>query len=172
MRIFLIGFMASGKSTIGKKLAAKIEKPFIYLDDYIEKKYNSTIRFIMYDKGAEEFRKIEQQALIEVIDKYKDIVVSTGGGTPCFFDNIKRMNQSGMTIYLEVDVPTLVNRLMNSKKDRPLIWGKSKEDLTVYALDLMERRKNHYEQAKYKINGKNLNIRSLVEMINEEISQH
>lgn len=170
MRIFLIGFMASGKSTIGRKLAAKIDKPFVDLDDYIEDKHNSTIRFLMYDKGAEEFRKIEQQALNEVVDKYKNIVVSTGGGTPCFFDNMKIMNHSGMTIYLEVDVPTLVNRLMNSKKDRPLIWGKSKEDLTIYALDLMGRRRGYYEQAQYKINGKNLNISSLVEMINEEIS--
>ncbi|MFO7829129.1 MAG: shikimate kinase [Bacteroidales bacterium] len=172
MRIFLVGFMASGKSTIGKKLAAKIDKPFVDLDDYIEEKYNSTIRFLMYDKGKDEFRKIEEQALKEVIEKYKDIVVSTGGGTPCFFDNMRIMNQSGMTIYLEVDVPTLVNRLMNSKKDRPLIWGKSKEDLTVYALDLMDRRKSHYEQAQNKINGKNLNISSLVEMVNKEISQH
>ncbi len=171
MRIFLIGFMASGKSTIGKKLATKLDKPFVDLDNYIEEKFNNTIRFLMYEKGEDEFRIIEKEALVEVVDKYKDAVISTGGGTPCFYDNLKIMNRNGTTIYIEVDVPTLVNRLMIAKKDRPLVWGKSKEDLTVYAVELMNKRKGDYEKAAYKVNGKNLNIKKLVELVKEEIEQ-
>ncbi len=169
MRIFLIGFMASGKSTIGKKLANKLNLPFVDLDNYIEEKFNTTIRFLMYEKGQEEFRVIEKEALSEVIEKYKDAIISTGGGTPCFFDNMERMRKNGSIIYLEMDVPTLVNRLRNAKKDRPLIWGKSKEDLTIYAKELLNKRKSDYEQADFKVNGKNLNDKLLVDLINKGV---
>lgn len=169
MRIFLIGFMASGKSTIGKKLANKLNLPFVDLDTYIEKKFNTTIRFLMYEKGQEEFRVIEKEALSEVIEKYKDAIISTGGGTPCFFDNMERMRKNGTTIYLEMDVPTLVNRLLYAKKDRPLIWGKSKEDLTIYAKELMNKRKSDYEQADFKVDGKNLNVKILVDLIQKKV---
>ncbi|MGC9373511.1 MAG: shikimate kinase [Bacteroidales bacterium] len=169
MRIFLIGFMASGKSTIGKKLAHKLNLPFVDLDTYIEKKFNTTIRFLMYEKGQEEFRVIEKEALSEVIEKYKDAIISTGGGTPCFFDNMERMRKNGTTIYLEIDVPTLVNRLLYAKNDRPLIWGKSKEDLTIYAKELMNKRKSDYEQADFKVDGKNLNVKTLVDLIHKKV---
>lgn len=164
MRIFLIGFMASGKSTVGKKLAKKLNLPFIDLDDYIEEKYNATIRLLIYDKGMDKFREIEKESLETLINKHENIVISTGGGTPCFFDNINLMNNSGVTIYLEVDIHTLVDRLMYAKQDRPLIWGKSREDLTVYAEDLLDKRQNDYQKAKHIINGKNLKIDSLVSL--------
>lgn len=166
MRIFLIGFMASGKSSAGKRLANKIGLPFVDLDDYIEEKYNTTIRLLIYDKGMDKFREIEKECLESLINEHEDILISTGGGTPCFYDNIKLMNKSGITIYLEVDIPTLVERLMYAKKDRPLIWGKSREDLAVYAKELLERRQEDYNKAKYKVNGKNLKIDSLVDLIN------
>ena len=165
MRIFLIGFMASGKSSVGKKLANKIGLPFIDLDTFIEEKYNTSIRLLMYDRGIEFFRKIEKEALETVIIEYENAVISTGGGTPCYFDNLDLMKAAGETIYLEVDVPTLVDRLMNSKKDRPLIWGKSREDLVIYAKDLLGRRQDFYKKAKFSINGKNLKIDSLVELL-------
>jgi len=165
MRIFLIGFMASGKSSVGKKLAKKVDLPFVDLDDYIEEKYNSTIRLLIYEKGMDTFREIEKNSLDELIHKYKDVVISTGGGTPCFFDNMNVMNEKGRTIYLEVDIPTLVDRLMHAKKDRPLIWGKTKEDLTVYATDLLAKRKADYEKAQFKVNGKNLKIESLIDLV-------
>lgn len=165
MRVFLIGFMASGKSTVGKKLANKIGLPFVDLDDYIEEKYNTTIRLLIYDKGIDSFREIEKQALEILINKYNNVMISTGGGTPCYFNNMDLMNRSGITIYLEVDIPILVNRLMNSKKDRPLIWGKSREDLTVYAKDLLARRQAYYEKAQHTVNGKNLKLDSLVRVL-------
>jgi len=166
MRIFLIGFMASGKSTVGKKLAGKLNLPFIDLDNYIETKNNTTIRFIMYEKGMDAFREIEKNSLEEIIKENSDIILSTGGGTPCYFENMKLMNESGETIYLEVDIPTIVDRLMHSKKDRPLIWGKSKEDLTVYAKDLLNQRQGYYLQAKHTFKGKNLKVDDLVNFVN------
>ena len=126
MRVFLIGFMASGKSSVGKKLASKINLPFVDLDDYIEEKYNATIRLLIYEKGMDTFREIEKNSLDELIHKYEDVVISTGGGTPCFFNSMELMKSKGVTIYLEVDIPILVDRLIHSKKDRPLIWGNAR----------------------------------------------
>lgn len=165
MRVFLIGFMASGKSSVGKKLANKLNLPFVDLDSFIEEKHNTTIRLLMYDRGHKTFREIERDALQDVIKKYPDAVVSTGGGTPCFYDNLEKMKKAGDTVYLEVDIPTLVDRLMNSKKDRPLIWGKTKDDLTIYAKDLMERRQGYYQKAKYTVNGKNLKLDTIVKIV-------
>lgn len=169
MRIFLVGFMASGKSSAGKRLANKLGLSFIDLDDYIEEKYNTTIRLLIYDKGMDAFRKIEKDSLETIIKQNDHIVISTGGGTPCYYDNMNLMNTSGLTVYLEVDIPTLVDRLMHAKKDRPLIWGKSKEDLTVYAKDLLERRQNDYQKAKLSVHGKNLKIDALTELVKANI---
>ncbi len=166
MRVFLIGFMASGKSTVGKKLAKKLDLPFVDLDDYIKDKYNTTIRLLIYDEGIERFREIEKESLEALIKKHENILISTGGGTPCFFDNMKLMNSSGTTIYLEVDLYTLVDRLMYAKQDRPLIWGKSREDITIYAKDLLSKRQGDYRKAKHSISGKNLKIDSLVSLFN------
>ena len=165
MRVFLVGFMASGKSSVGKKLAKKVDLPFVDLDDYIEEKYNTTIRLLIYEKGMDVFREIEKNSLDELIHKYEDVLISTGGGTPCYFDNMSLMNSKGKTIYLEVDIPTLVDRLMHSKKDRPLIWGKTREDLTVYAKDLLSKRQPDYEKAQLTVKGKNLKLESLIELI-------
>jgi shikimate kinase len=165
MKVFLIGFMASGKSSVGKKLANKLNLPFVDLDTYIEEKHNTTIRLLMYDKGHDAFREIERDALVDVIENYQDAIISTGGGTPCYFDNLEKMKNAGDTVYLEVDIPTLVDRLMHSKKDRPLIWGKTREDLTVYAKELMERRRGYYQKAKYTVNGKNLKLDTIIQII-------
>lgn len=158
MKIFLIGFMASGKTTVGKKLANKLDIPFVDLDAYIEEKFNTTIRTIMYNEGQDVFREKERDALEELVQKKGSYVLSTGGGTPNHHGNIDKMNKVGDTVYIELDIPTIVDRLMNSKKDRPLIWGKSEKDLTVYAKELLDRRKENYEKAKYTVQGRNLKI--------------
>jgi shikimate kinase len=165
MRVFLVGFMASGKSSVGKKLSKKIGLPFMDLDSFIEEKYNSTIRSIIYDKGMDKFREIEKESLETLINENKNILVSAGGGTPYYFDNMKRMNEAGETIYLEVDVPTLVDRLMHAKQDRPLIWGKSREDLTIYANDLFGKREKYYQEAKHTVSGKNFNMEALIDLL-------
>ena len=158
--------MASGKSTIGKKLANKLGLPFIDLDKEIEASQKQTIRSLMYQSGEENFRQIEKETLQKLIQQNENIVISTGGGTPCFFDNMERMNAAGITIYLEVEIPTLVNRLMNSKTDRPLIWGKTKPELTQYAEALMEKRNPFYSLARHRISGKNLSADDLISLFN------
>ncbi|MCG8412525.1 MAG: shikimate kinase [Bacteroidales bacterium] len=165
MRIFLIGFMASGKTTVGKKLANKLELPFVDLDRIIEEKYNKTIRTIICGEGEQTFRTKEKEALAEVIQKNKSAVISTGGGTPIFFDNMDLMNSSGETVYLELDVDTLVDRLMNSKEDRPLLWGKNREELTIKAKELLQNREATYKLAKHKINGKNIKADSIIDLL-------
>jgi len=169
MRIFIIGFMASGKTTIGKKLATKLDLPFIDLDKVFEESQNTTIRLYMYKFGEDAFRLIEKEILEKVIHENENAVISTGGGTPCFFNNMQLMNSGGLTIYLEVDTPILVNRLMNSKNDRPLVWGKTKADLTEYAKKLLEKRNEFYSQAKYKINGKNLTVENVLTLIKPQL---
>lgn len=166
MRIFIIGFMASGKSTIGKKLANKLNMQFIDLDKFIEESHKTTIRLLMYQHGEEEFRNIEKGSLETVISKYPSAIISTGGGTPCYFNNMEIMNAAGTTIYLEVEIPVIVSRLMTSKTDRPLIWGKTKEDLTVFVNNLIEKRLPFYQLAKHKISGKNLTADDIVNLIN------
>ncbi|MDA3953937.1 MAG: AAA family ATPase [Bacteroidales bacterium] len=168
MRVFLVGFMASGKSSIGKKLAKKIGVLFIDLDEYMEEKYNSTIRSLISDKGMDKFREIEKESLEVIINKNKNVLISTGGGTPYYFDNMKLMNDSGVTVYLKVDVPTLVDRLMYDKKDRPLIWGKSREDLTVYANDLFGKREKDYLKAKHTVSGKDFKMQALIDLLEVE----
>ena len=161
--------MASGKSTIGKKLANNLNLPFIDLDKVFENNQATTIRLYMYKYGEDAFRKIEKEILEKVINENENAVISTGGGTPCFFNNMQLMNSRGITVYLEVDIPTLVNRLMHSKIDRPLVWGKTKADLTEYAKNLLEKRNEFYSQAKYKVNGKNLTVNNLVTLIKTEL---
>ena len=105
-RIFLTGYMGSGKTTLGRALAAEMGIPFIDLDHYIEKRYCKTIAQLFAEKGEEGFREVERRMLHEV-GEFEDVIISTGGGTPCFFDNIEYMNAQGTTVYLDVPVERL-----------------------------------------------------------------
>ena len=167
MKIFLVGFMGSGKSTFGKKLANKLEYKFIDLDDYIEEKYNTTIREIFETKGEDYFRKIERKSLLEAIE-FDDVVISAGGGTPCFFDNMQIMNNSGLTIYIRQGANCLYHRLNRSKKFRPLVQNMTHFQLIEYLETNLEKRKPFYEQAKYNILGKNLRTHQLVSIVKKE----
>jgi len=112
--------MGSGKTTVGKLLARSLSLEFIDLDAYIENKYRKTISALFAGKGEEEFRKIESQALHEVA-QFEDVVISTGGGAPCYLDNMALMNQAGTTVYIKADPEELAARLQVSKTVRPLI---------------------------------------------------
>ena len=154
MRIFLTGYMGCGKSTIGRKVAAQMGINFIDLDKYIEERYFKSVPDIFAQEGEAAFRLKERQALLEV-SEFEEIVVGTGGGAPCFFDNMQLMNQAGITIYLAPDNETLACRLLRSKTDRPLIAGKSKEELLIFIQQALEKRAPFYEQSKIIIRGKN-----------------
>ena len=109
-RIFLIGFMGSGKTTLGKALAQKLGVDFIDLDLYIETRYHKTVREIFAESGEERFRQIEKSLLHEVAD-FENVIIAAGGGTPCFFDNIDYMNGHGTCVYLKASVEELCKRL-------------------------------------------------------------
>jgi len=150
MRIYLIGYMGSGKSTVGKDLATAFNLQFIDLDNYIEERNFKTISEIFASAGEDGFRRIEQKALHEV-SEFENVVVSTGGGAPCFFDNMELIKRTGISVYLNGTPRILAERLMNSKTERPLIKGKTEEELIEFIHETLNKRNFWYKQAKAEI---------------------
>ncbi|NOY95769.1 MAG: shikimate kinase [Chlorobi bacterium] len=146
MRIYLVGYMGSGKSTLGRKLSEEMDIQFIDMDDYIEERNHKTIPQIFAEEGENAFREKERMAL-EELSEFTDVVVATGGGAPCFFDNMELMKKSGITIFLNIDPDILAERLLDSKIDRPLIRGKSREELTAFINESLQKRLPFYKKA-------------------------
>lgn len=146
MRIYLLGFMGSGKSFSGQQLAEKFNMSFVDLDEYIEKKEGQSIQSIFKNKGEDYFRKVEQASLHEMGTREMTII-STGGGTPCFFDNMDWMNEDGITVFLETHVQVLTNRLLEGMEHRPLLKDFSKEELASFIEHKLEERNPFYHQA-------------------------
>ena len=157
MRIYLIGYMGSGKTHLGRKFSKYLGVQFVDMDNYIEKRNYKTIPQIFAEEGEAEFRKKERKAL-EELSEFTDIVIATGGGAPCFFDNIDLMNNSGKTIYLNINPKILAFRLMKSKTERPLIKGKSKDELIDFIDESLKKRNEFYSQAKYQITRPDINM--------------
>jgi shikimate kinase len=171
MRIFLTGYMGSGKSTVGRKLALLLGLNFIDLDKYIEERNFKSLPDIFSTEGESAFRDKERLALIEVA-QFEDVVVGTGGGAPCFFDNMSLMNNSGITVYLSPDKETLATRLLKSKTERPLIAGKSKSDLLEFIDQAMIKREPFYLQSKIIIRGhQDINADEVAALVRDYISQ-
>lgn len=145
-RIILIGYMGVGKTTIGRSLAKQLGLQFYDLDDYIQGRYHKTIPEIFAMEGEDGFRRIEQRMLHEVCE-FEDVLLSCGGGTPCFFDNMAYMNRQGITIYLKACPDVLYKHLAMCKTPRPLIAGKSKEELLDFITKSLEEREPFYAQA-------------------------
>jgi len=164
MRIYLIGYMGCGKSTVGKRLAKHAGLQFIDMDHYIEKRNCKTVPQLFEEFGEEGFRKRERKAL-EELSEFTDVVIATGGGAPCFFDNIDLMNRTGKTIYLNIDPKILASRLLKSKTERPLIKGKSKEDLIDFIDETLKKRNAFYKQAHYEITQPDVDLDEVVEML-------
>lgn len=146
-RIYLIGYMGVGKTTAGKKLARLLGADFIDLDKFIENKYRKSVPELFTEQGEEEFRLMEQRALKEVA-QIENVVISTGGGTPCFFDNMRLMNATGITVYIQADAEELAARLCASKTVRPIVAGKSREELLPFIARHLSDREEFYCQAK------------------------
>ncbi len=145
-RIFLIGYMGCGKSTIGKRLAQLLSLSFIDLDAHIQSKYHKTIAELFAEKGEEQFRNIERQVLLEVAD-FEDVLVSTGGGAPCFFDNMEVMNRAGVTVYIQAEPEELAARLLASKTVRPILSSKKPEELVPFIREHLTERERYYNKA-------------------------
>jgi shikimate kinase len=163
-RIFLIGFMGSGKSTHGKILARKIAYNYTDMDQLIEETAEMTIPDIFRVHGEEVFRKWEHDILLELC-KRDHLVVSTGGGAPCHGEMMQMMNEHGCTIYLQLPPEALRDRLLRSQNERPLIKGKSETELLEYISKLLAERDHYYKQAKHVISGLNLQVENLVSML-------
>ena len=130
-RILLVGFMAAGKTTLGNALARELNLQFVDLDHYIENRYHSSISKLFAERGEEGFRLIERNMLREVAE-FENVVIATGGGTPCFFDNIDYMNTQGTTVFLDASIDTLFTRLTIARTQRPLVAGKTEDELRAY----------------------------------------
>ncbi len=154
-RVFLVGYMGVGKTTIGKLLSKELGVQFIDLDKYIESRYRKTVPDIFAEKGEEKFRMIEREMLREVAT-FQDVLISTGGGTPCFYDNMDLMNQHGVTVYIKASAKQLVSRLLASKGVRPVIQGKSPEELKDFVTNHLSMREEYYSKAKLTYQTKQL----------------
>lgn len=145
--------MGSGKTAMGRLLAKKLKLDFYDLDAWIETKYHTSIAGIFSEKGESYFREIEKNCLRET-GTFENVVISTGGGAPCFFDNMDFMNENGITIYLKLSPEHLAKRLLATKNGvRPLIAGKSGHELIQFIQENLDKRANYYEKAKFIISG-------------------
>ena len=149
-RIILIGYMGSGKTTVGKALSKETGMMFYDLDWYIESRMRKTVSQIFAERGEEGFRQIEYNMLHEVAG-FEDVIISCGGGTPCFFDNMDYLNQQGDVVYLKATPETLYKHLMMAKVERPLLKNKSPEELIAYITEHLKERSPFYEKARYSL---------------------
>jgi len=146
-RIILIGYMGAGKTTVGKALSKEMGIPFYDLDWYIESRMRKTVSQLFAERGEEGFRKIEHNMLHEVAE-FENVILSCGGGTPCFFDNIDYMNQQGDVVYLKASPEVLYKHLLMGKTDRPLLKGKTPEELIAYIREQLAYREQFYSKAR------------------------
>lgn len=147
MKYFLIGYMASGKSRKGRLMAKELGLTFIDLDAYIVRREACSIPDIFRSGGEEEFRKAERRCLHEVCELYESFVMATGGGTPCYFDNMDYMNAQGKTLFLNPDIDTLVARLLRKKEKRPLVSHLPDSRLRDFVEAHLRERMPYYMQA-------------------------
>lgn len=162
MLYFLIGFMGSGKSTLGNQLAQLLHVDFFDLDKYIEHETRKSIQTIFETEGEEVFRKYESKYLKHIISTTSQAVISTGGGTPCFYNNLTMMQNSGIVIYLKQSTITLAKRIYFSKTNRPLIKNMSEEDLICWIEKKIQEREKYYNKANLIIEANNINAENLI----------
>lgn len=146
--IIIIGYMGAGKTTVGKALAKDLGVMFYDLDWYIETRMHKTVKQIFDENGESGFRQIEHNMLHEVAE-FENVVVSCGGGTPCFFDNMNYMNKLGETIYLKANPDTLYTHLKMGKGVRPLLLNKTPEEVQFFIREQLKLREPFYEKAKH-----------------------
>ena len=147
-RIILLGYMGAGKTTIGHALAKVLRLPFYDLDWYIESRMHKSVKQIFDEKGEEWFRKIERNMLHEVAE-FENVVASCGGGTPCFFDNMDYMNLQADTVYLKATPEVLYEHLQMGRTVRPLLLGKSPEEVRIFIREQLQEREKYYSKARH-----------------------
>lgn len=156
--------MGSGKSTFGKKLAKELQLPFIDLDKKIEEKAKCSVSDIFKYLGEDTFRQMESETLksFEHLDKF---VMATGGGTPCYFDNMNYIKSHGISIYIELDPKSIYKRLSQAKNIRPTIKGKKETELMSFIEENLNNRKPIYEQASFIVNGLSIDAKEVIGLL-------
>lgn len=153
-RVYLIGYMGCGKTTIGKRLAKTLGWDVIDMDSRIENRYRKSIPDIFASEGEESFRK-KERFILEELSALENVVISTGGGAPCFYDNIDVMNSSGLCVYIRMTPEALADRLKHAKANRPLLKDKTEDELIDFIRQQLEKRRAFYEQAQFVVDNDN-----------------
>ena len=175
MILFMIGYMGSGKSTIGRWLADKLNSDFIDTDKIIEEREGDSISNIFATRGEEYFRKAERDLLIELANdntsEIRDIIIATGGGMPCFFDNMELMNRSGCTIYLKCSAQLLAHHLKSAQNRRPLIRDLQPEEMVAFIERMLQGREPHYRLSQLVVDCDNNTNEQILLLVKEHIKQ-
>ncbi|HMM11319.1 MAG TPA: shikimate kinase [Bacteroidales bacterium] len=164
MRVYLVGYMGAGKTTLSRRLSAQLGMEHADLDELFEARYKISIPdfFRKYDETL--FRRLESHLLKETV-LTDHIVYSTGGGTACYYDNMEWMNRHGLTVYLQMDPQSIVHRLSNAKKKRPLILSKTSDELLEFVREHLRARNIYYSQAKIIVKGESIDVDALAQQI-------
>lgn len=166
MKVYLIGFMGSGKSTIGKKLAAKLGFQFVDLDKSIEERMGETIQDIFNLKGEDYFRSEETRQLM-LLNETEDVLIALGGGTPCREENIEIIRSSGVSVYLKMSANELYSRLSKNRGDRPLLLSLNENELEAYINKTLSEREEYYNQSDLKVSALSFNAEKYDQLIKE-----
>lgn len=166
MLIFLVGMPGSGKTTLAKSLAQALNISLIDLDAEIVKSERRSIESIFEKDGEEAFRKIEKD-IVEKFSKVQKSVISTGGGAPCHYNNMDIMNQAGITIYLDVPPDELANRIFSQEANRPMVKGKTREELMTFLEQKIKERAPYYNTSQLKIRGSSISTDEVLGEINK-----
>ena len=162
--------MGCGKSTLGRALAATTSLEFIDLDNYIESRYHASIAELFAQRGEEGFRQLEASMLAEVCG-FENVVIACGGGTPCFYDNMERMNAGGVTVWLTTPLNRLYERLQRNRAKRPILADKSDEELMAFIQEALRAREPYYSKAQARFCATLLEDKSQISITAEQFAR-
>lgn len=170
MRIFLIGYMGSGKTTIGRDVAERLSLNFVDMDAHIENQQRKTVAEIFTELGEGKFRELERNCLLEVSD-YENVVIATGGGAPCFFNNMEIMKAAGETFYINLNPKVLSDRLKTTPiQNRPILANYDGDDLEEFVASALQEREPFYNRAKHVVSGTDQEVEDkIVEYMQEKL---
>ncbi len=166
MKIYLLGYMYSGKTTVGCSLAQQLDYRFADLDQLFEERYHTSIPLFFIRYGEEAFRKLEQ-LMLHSTETMDNAVISTGGGTPCYFNNMEWINAHGTSVFLDVSVDKIIQRARASKKQRPVLANKSPEELHTFIQNQLVQRLPFYRQAQIHLPADQPDLNALLQQLHQ-----
>jgi shikimate kinase len=164
MRVYLIGYMASGKTRMGQELSALTGYPFIDTDELFEERYRISLLDFFERYNEDTFRKIEKDLLLETLN-YEEAIIATGGGTPCFYNNMELIKRNGISIYLKLGLIPLVDRLSVIRKKRPLLKNKTAIELESFIRTQLAEREPFYSQADITVDAEIIKANDIIRLL-------